>query len=198
LNGFYGILVPFYALILAIAAVMWGSTVISKEERDRTVEFSLTLPVTRARVITAKALAAFVDCVVLLVVMCGFTMVGAQKYAPDAVFYKFVAISALAFFIIEMIFLALGIFLGCVMKKYKQSGGLAIAILLTTYFASVITTLSKNLDFLKYVSPFKYFDPLLMLHESRLEVLYVLLSVGIIVVFMVGAYFTYKKRDLYI
>ena len=31
-----------------------------KEERDKTVEFSLTLPVTRSRLVTAKALAALV------------------------------------------------------------------------------------------------------------------------------------------
>ncbi len=32
---------------------MWGSDIISKEERDKTVEY-LTLPVTRARLLTAK------------------------------------------------------------------------------------------------------------------------------------------------
>ena len=198
LNGFYGVMVTFYALILAIAAVMWGSTIISKEERDKTVEFSLTLPVTRSTLITAKTAATTVDCIVLLLVTWGFTLVGAQNYAPDATFYRFVAISALAFFIIQMIFLALGIFLGCAMKKYKQAGGLAIAILLGTYFASVISGLSKNMEFLKYFSPFKYFDPFIMQNESRLEVSYVLLSVAIIAVCMAGAYFTYKKRDLYI
>lgn len=197
-TGFYGVLAPFYAFILAIAAVMWGSTIISKEERDKTVEFSLSLPVTRGRLITAKTLAVVVDCVILLLVTWAFTLIGARNYAPESAFYKFVAISALAFFIIMMIFVALGIFLGSAMKKYKQSGGVAIGIILATYFASIITGLSKSMDFLKYFSPFKYFDPLKMLNESRLETPYILLSIGIIVVFMIGAYYTYQKRDLYI
>ena len=53
----------YFALMLSIAAAMWGSDIISKEERDKTVEFSLTLPVTRSRLVTAKALAALVNCI---------------------------------------------------------------------------------------------------------------------------------------
>ena len=54
ISGFFGIMFTYFALLLSIAATMWGSDIISKEERDKTVEFSLTLPVTRSRVVTAK------------------------------------------------------------------------------------------------------------------------------------------------
>jgi hypothetical protein len=33
---------------------MWGSDIISKEERDKTIEFSLTLPVKRSKLISGK------------------------------------------------------------------------------------------------------------------------------------------------
>jgi len=139
-----------------------------------------------------------VDCVVVLLVTWGFILVGSQKYAPDAEFYKFTAISTLAMFIIELIFLALGILLGCAMKKYKASGGLAIGVLQAAYFLSIAAGLSKSMENLKYVTPFKYFDPFTMLRENRLEWGYVLLSLGLIAVFMVGSYLLYKRRDLYI
>ncbi len=197
-TGFYGVMVSFYGLILSIAAVMWGSDIISKEERDRTVEFSLTLPVTRGRVVTAKAAAAVVNCIILLLVTWGVTLVGAQKYQPDGEFYKFVSVSMLAFLIMQMIFLALGIFLGCAMKKHKQAGSVAVSILLGTYFASILAGMSKDMEFLKYISPFKFFDPFTMLHESRIDVAFVLLSLAIIAGLISGAYLTYAKRDLYI
>ena len=44
----------YFVLMVSISAAMWGSDIISKEERDKTVEFALTLPVTRGRVVTAK------------------------------------------------------------------------------------------------------------------------------------------------
>ena len=65
-------------------------------------------------------------------------------------------------------------------------------------FFSIISILNKNLEFLKYFSPFKYFDPVKLLHESRFDLLFVGLAVVIIVASLAGAYITYAKRDLYI
>jgi len=197
-TGFFGIMATYFGLVLSIAAVMWGSGIISKEERDKTVEFSLTLPVTRTRLITAKLAAMVVDCIILLLVTWGVTLVGAQPYQPDSVFYRFAALGMLAFFIEQMIFLALGILLGCAMKKHKQAGSIAVWILLATYFASVLAGMDKRMEFLRYFSPFKYFDPAAMLRDSALELPYVLLSLAIIAVFLAGAYASYAKRDLYI
>ena len=197
-TGFYGIMITYFGLMLGIAAAMWGSDIISKEEREKTVEFSLTLPVTRARLITAKLAATLVNCIILLLITWGITLVSAQQYKPDSEFYNYVSISIPAYLLMQLIFLALGIFLGCAMKQHKRAGSVAVAILLGTYFASVLSGMSKDMEFLKYFSPFKYFDPVLMLRESRLEVPFVLLSAGIIALCLVGAYLTYTKRDLYI
>ncbi len=197
-TGFFGIMVVYFGLILSIAAAMWGSGIISKEERDKTVEFSLTLPVSRGKVVTAKTAAMVVDCIILLLVTWGITLVCAQQYKPDSEFYSFVTLGMVSFFILQMIFLALGIFLGCAMKKHKLSGSTAVWILLGTYFLSILVGLDKDLDFLKYLTPFKYFDPAQFLRESRLEITFVLLSVAIITACMAGAYASYAKRDLYI
>jgi ABC-2 type transport system permease protein len=197
-TGFYGIMFTYNALMLCIAAVMWGSDIIVKEERDKTVEFSLTLPVTRTRVVTAKTLAALVNCIVLLLVTWGISLVAAQPYKPDAAFYSFLQLEMVAIFFMQLVFLAVGILLGCAMKQYKRASAVAVAILLATYFISVIQPLSTNLDFLKYFSPFKYFDPGKLLHDGRFDMAFVLLSVVIVVACMAGAYLTYQRRDLYI
>lgn len=197
-TGFFGIMVMYLSLLLGIAAAMWGSDIISKEERDRTVEFALTLPVTRFRLVTAKLAAALVNCVVLALVTWGSTLLGAQGYKPDARFYDFVAVTMLSFFIIELVFLAVGIFLGCAMRNYKQSGAAAVAVLLVTYVASIISGLSKDMEWLKYFSPFEYFDALPILRTLSLDGGYVLLSLGIIAALLVAGYAVYQRRDLYI
>ncbi|MBU0486653.1 MAG: ABC transporter permease [Bacteroidetes bacterium] len=197
-TGFFGVAFTYYALLLSISAAMWGSDIISKEERDKTVEFSLTLPVTRGRLITAKALAAMVNCIGLLLMTWGFILFNALNYQPDNQFYNFVSITMLALFIMQMIFLAVGIFLGSAMKQYKRASSVAVSLLLGTYFISIIASLNNNLDFLKYFSPFEYFNPGTLLQESKLDISFVMLSVGIVVVSLIGAYVTYSKRDLYI
>ena len=197
-TGFFGIMIMYYGLILSIAAAMWGSDVISKEERDRTVEFSLTLPVTRSRVVTAKLAAVALNCLILTLVTWGITLVSAQGFQPDNTFNSFVAVSMLAFLLMEMVFLALGIFLGCAMRQHKRAGTLAVSAILGTYFTSILAGLTRDLDFLKYFTPFKYFDPVFMMRESRLDLTFVFLSFAIAVVLITGAYLSYTKRDLYI
>ena len=68
ITGFFGVMFSYFALIMSIAAAMWGSDIISKEERDKTVEFALTLPVRREKLVTAKTAAAMVNCIGLLLI----------------------------------------------------------------------------------------------------------------------------------
>ena len=198
LSGFWGVMFTYIALIASISAAMWGSDIISKEERDKTVEFSLTLPVTRRRVVTAKALAALVNCIALLLIILGASLISVSSYQPDSEFYAFLRLTMLAIFIMQLIFLGIGIFLGCAMKQYRRASSAAIALLLGTYFLSVISGLHEDLEFLKYLSPFRYFDPATMLHEAKFDPIYLWISAAIILVSMVGAYLTYSRRDLYI
>lgn len=197
-TGFFGLMFIYYALILSIAAAMWGSDIISKEERDKTIEFALTLPVSRSRLVTAKALAALFNCVALLLITWGSSLVSAAQYQPDSAFYRFLTLCMLALFILQLIFLAIGLFLGCMMKQYRRTSAVAVSVLLGTYFLSIISTLDKDLDFLKYFSPFKYFDAAFLLRESRMDMTFVWLSFAIIAVSIAGAYLTYARRDLYI
>ncbi len=198
ITGFFGVMFNYFALILSIAAVMWGSDIISKEERDKTVEFSLTLPIPRSKLVTAKTLAVIVNCIGLLLITWGASLFNAAKYQPEGEFYDFLALSMLALFIMQMIFLAVGIFLGSAMKHYKRASSVAVSLLLGTFFLSIVSGLSEDLEFLKYFTPFKYFNPGTLLHESKIDITFVWLSAAIIMVCMLGAYGSYAKRDLYI
>jgi len=198
LSGFYGVMFTYFALIAGIAAAMWGSDIISKEERDKTVEFALTLPVTRSKLVTAKTLAALVNCSGLLLIIWGITIFSARSYQPDSEFYDFLNLSMLALFITQLIFLSIGVFLGCAMKQYKRAGSTAVSLLLATYFFSIISGMHENLDFLKYFSPFKYFDAGKLFHEAKFDTTFLVLSAVIIAASMAGAYYTYARRDLYI
>ena len=198
LSGFFGVMYVFMGVILSIAGVMWGSDIISKEERDKTVEFSLTLPVRRSTLITAKTSAAFTNCIFLNLATWGLVLANAARYDPDAEFLKFVSLGMVSLFILQCLFLAVGVFLGSVMKNHKSSGSVGISLLLGTYFISVIAGINEDFEFLKYFTPFKFFDPVKLLHDGKMEVIFIGLSFIIIVSCLVGAYYSYNKRDLYI
>jgi ABC-2 type transport system permease protein len=198
ISGLYGVMFLYFGLLGAIAAAMWGSDIISKEERDKTVEFALTLPVARSRVVTAKALAALVNCLALVLITWGVSLVAVRSYNPDQAFFNFLAIEMQAMLLIELIFLAIGLLIGCAMKRYRRASATAVAIILVTYFLSLISSMQERLDFLKYFTPFGFFDPGELFRSGRMENAYLLISAVIIVVSLGGAYWTYSRRDLYI
>ena len=198
LSGFYGVMFIYFGLMGAIAAAMWGSDIISKEERDKTVELSLVLPVSRSRVITAKALAALVNCIAFVLITWVVSLVAVRSYSPDQAFRDFLALEMQAMLAIELIFLAIGLLLGCAMKRYKLAGSTAVAIILVTYFMSIMSSMQEKLDSLKYFTPFKYFDAGELFHSGSLDGTYLLLSAVIVVVSVAAAYWFYNKRDLYI
>jgi ABC-2 type transport system permease protein len=198
LTGFYGVMFIYFGLLGAIAAAMWGSDIISKEERNKTVEFSLVLPVSRSRVVTAKALAALVNCIAFVLITWGVSLVAVRSYGPDQAFYDYLALEMRAMFAIELIFLAVGLLLGCAMKQYKRASAAAVAIILVTYFMAIASAMQENLDFLKYITPFKYFDAGELFRSGQMDGTYLLISAVIVVVCVAAAYWAYNKRDLYI
>jgi ABC-2 type transport system permease protein len=198
LSGFYGVMFIYFGLMGAIAAAMWGSDIISKEERDKTVEFSLVLPVSRSKVITAKALAALVNSIAFVLITWAVSLVMVRSYNPDPAFHAFLGLEMRAMFAIELIFLAIGLLLGCAMKQYKRAGSTAVAIILATYFMSIMSGMQEKLDFLKYFTPFKYFDAGELFRSGTMNGTYLLISAAIIVVSLAAAYWIYNKRDLYI
>lgn len=197
-SGFFGIMFIYFGLMSAMAAAMWGSDMISKEERDKTVEFSLVLPVSRSRVITAKALAALVNCCVFVLVTWAASLIAVQSYKPDQAFYDYLALEMQAMLGLELVFLAVGLLLGCAMKQYKLSGSVAVGLILATYFMSIVSGMNKDFEFLKHFTPFKYFDAAELFRTGALDGNYLLLSAAIIAVCVAGAYWVYNKRDLYI
>ncbi len=196
--GYVSVIAVLIYIILGVHAVLLGSSILSKEERDKTVEFLLTLPVSRQRVIAGKWIAALANCVILLGVT-GIVLIALiAKYEPDRSVYAFLGILSISTLILQLLFLSIGMLMASLLKRYKRSGSVSVSILLVTYFLSVLVGLSDKIDFLKYLTPFKYFEASYLLNEHKLEGIYLLISMCIIAVGMIGTFIFYPKRDVHI
>lgn len=197
-SGYMGVSLVFINLTLGIYAVLLGNGIMAKEERDKTAGFLMTLPITRKRVITGKLIAAVICCAILLAVVALSIMVSVLPYEVEEYFSVFMSLVLVTTFAIILIFLSIGMFLAALIRRHKISGGIGIALIFAMYIASVIAALSENVEFLKYFTPFKYFEAALMLRDLNIEPLYATLSVIFIILPLIGAYAVYDKRDLFI
>ena len=197
-DGFFGVMFVYFALMAAMAAALWGSEAIAKEERDRTVEFSLVLPVPRRQIVTAKLLAALTNCALFVLFTWIISVAAVRSYAPGQPFFDFLRIEMLAMFMIELVFLSMGTMLACVSKSPRRVGSAAIGIILGLYFISIFTGMHDKLTWLKYLTPFGWFNASEFFRSGRFEPYAIVLTGVTVVLFLFTAYAVYDKRDLYI
>ncbi len=198
ISGFYGIFFLYFMLLGGIHAVMLGAVIIAKEERDKTADFLFVKPVVRARVITAKLTAAFINIVILNIVTLVSSILIVSIYNKGNSISSQILNLMLALFIIQVIFLALGAGIGAFTRNTKKSTSLASTILLSAFMLSVAIDLYKELDFLEFLTPFKYFKTAQVMGSGSFEPIYLLLSLVIITACTAITYLLYKKRDIHI
>lgn len=198
LTGFIGLIFIYMTLILSIHAILKGNSIIAKEERDKTVEFTLVLPVKRSKVVLAKLAAAVTNCVLLLAYLYGFILALSREYLPEEGFIKFFGLLILGTFILQMIFVSVGVMLGCVLKQYKKSGYIGASLIIALYIASIMIDFSDKIEFLKYITPFRYYAPALIKNDMAINLTYLIISIGIIAVSLTAGFLAYRRRDLYI
>ena len=177
--------------------LMLGANVIAKEERDKTAEFLSTKPLLRSTVITAKLLAVFVNIVIFNLITLISLIVVMGKYNRDGeAINGDIALTMVGMFILQILFMVVGSAIASVKRNPKTVASLATGILLFSYLLSIAIDLNENIAFLKYFTPFKYFEAEIVMYNGGLDILYVLISVVVIAILASVTYVFFNKRDL--
>lgn len=195
-SGFYGLLYLYLLLMATVHASMLGANIISKEESDKTSEFLFAKPVSRNTVITSKLLAAFVNIIIfnLATLVSSILIVG--QYSDGEAVNGDIALTLLGMFILQILFLLIGSAIAAVKKKSKAAGSIAAGVLLLAFIISVAIDLNEQMDILKYITPFKYFEAKNVMYGGGLDLVFVALSLALSAVLFGMTYVFFRKRDL--
>lgn len=195
-SGFFGVLFLYIAVMASVHAALLGSTLIAKEERDRTSEFLHSKPISRDRVLTGKMLAGLVLVVILNLVTTVSSFVFVGNFAKDEPFEREVVVLMAGLLFLQLIFFAIGAAVAGVSRRPKAAASRATSVMFLTFLMYYLVNLNEDLGFLRYLSPFKYFDAATLMTDGALNPLFVVLSVVIIAAAVVGTYRFYSARDL--
>ena len=195
-SGFYGLMYLYLLIMVAIHAVMLGSNIIAKEERDKTTEFLMVKPVSRTKIITSKLLAALTNIVILNLVTLVFSLAIVNKYSNGESITGDILILMAGMFILQVIYLFIGTAISAVSKNPKISASIATTVMMVTFIISIVIDLNSSLEGLKYITPFKYFTAQDLMYGGGLKPVFVIISFVIIAVMVFVTYVFYKKRDL--
>ena len=177
----------------SIFAAILGISAITKEEQNRTAEFLLSHPISRVSILTSKALSILCQIFIMNLAVMSVTLLGTLAIGENAGLGK-LALLFLANILmqIEIAAITLG-----VSVFIKNSGlGIGIGIAFGLYFLNIIANLSKDIEFLKYITPFGYTDGGYIVENYSLEWKYLAVGYAIALVGIILAYKKYPRKDI--
>lgn len=196
-----GTLTGFYAVecgnILGLGGAFFASliavTALSREEKDRTAEFLLTHPVSRARIVTEK-LASVLLRVVLLNAAVFAVSVGSMALIGEEIPWREVGLLHLAYFLLQTELAGLCFGLSAFLRRSSMGVGLGVAAMM--YFLNLVANLTDRAEFLKYITPFGYAEGADILSDGGLNVTMVVLGMVLAAAGIAAAYVKYLKKDI--
>ncbi|MGG0176999.1 ABC transporter permease subunit [Gottfriedia acidiceleris] len=194
--GFYSYVFIYISLCGAIQAMILGTSIISKEVREKTADFLLTKPVTRIKVMTSKIFAGVVSLAITNVFYLVATIMMAQHVKTADYSSKSIILLSVSLFITQLLFFGMGILISVVFPKIKAVLSISLAVVFGFFVVGMVVATDES-NAKRFLSPFKYFEPKYIIAHSKFESQFLIMSIGMIIVSIFASYMIYKKRDIH-
>jgi len=194
LEGFYSFVFVYVVLCGAIQAMNLGISIVSKEVREKTADFLLTKPVSRARILTSKLLAALASLVITNIIYLLITVPITLTVKSEFSMKIFLMITATLFFV-QLMFISLGVIVSVIAGKIKS----VISISLSTVFGFFIISMLGSVfgdKAVRYISPFKYFDLAYIVKNAAYETSFIIVGIIFVIAAIAASYLVYVKKDI--
>ncbi len=195
--GYYSFLYLFIQICHSIQAGNFGFGLVSIEESELTADFLLSRPVSRARILTSKLLAAALSLLLTdLVVVIGSLVAlnlfrDGRPFELGTLFLLFLALP-----IFQAFFLALGLVISLLVKRVRNVTPYALGLGFGMYLLNAFSGLQGKVIFLEYLTPYKHFDANFIVQNTALDTPLVLLNGLVTVLALAASYWLYLRRDI--
>jgi ABC-2 type transport system permease protein len=194
--GFYCFPLSFITLCGAIQGMNLGTSIVSKEVREKTADFLLTKPVTRTTVLTAKLMAAFISIILTNIIYLAVTITMAYQVKTEDFSLKILIMLSLTMFFIQLIFLAIGVIVSVIVPRIKSVLTVSLTTVFAFYFLGMFSSTTGE-EAKRYISPFKYVDTAYIIKHASFEVTFLIVGAVIIILAITASYFVYAKKDIH-
>lgn len=194
--GFYSYAFLYLKLTGAIQAMNLGTSILSKETREKTAEFLLTKPVTRSQIVTAKILAALTSLLMTNIVFITATMLIASVVSEADFNQQALFMIAITLLFIQLIFFAIGLIVSVIFSKIKSVISVSLGTVFGFFMLALIASTTGD-DGLRYLTPFNYFDSTYIMKHTGYEKPFLAVGSLIIIGAVVASYYLYTKKDIH-
>lgn len=191
----FAMISTYLALILAFHAAGIGSTSFAKEERDRTFEFLYVKGMPRYVILSVKWCISIFQIILLNIFTSAIGIFTVHSVLGQDMGPEFTAIMR-GIFLLQLTFFSIAFFLSLLTHQQKRGSTISFAIVMVCFVFAMLSDFSDELEFLKYFTPFKYFDGKgILLHG--LNPLYCVICLLIILGCTITSFLLHQRRDLH-
>lgn len=195
--GFFAATFLYIAILGGIHGGMLGAGLLTKEETNKTSEFLLVKPISRNKIVGYKIITGLILVTIISLVTLLSSFIAVGSFSPTYTeYFGDVAILNLGYCLIEIIFLAVGFLLSTIVRKAKLVSIFISLILFVTFFLTIFSELYKETDFLKYFTPFSWFNPKYLLGSVEFNPVFIILGILSIVIPLALTFVFYRKKDM--
>lgn len=195
LLGYYSMLFTFVAVCGAIQAMNSGLSALSRETREKTADFLLVKPVSRASIVSSKILAALTMITATDIVYYIGASLTANLVKTSAYSVKLFFLINLTLFFIQLIFFALGLLISVFFKKLNSVLPISLGVVFGLYILGAVLAADEN-DAARLISPFRYFSIPYILKNSGYESRYAIAGAVLVAAAVAASYMLYIKKDM--
>ena len=196
LLGFYSYIFVYIVLCGSIQAMNLGTSIISKEVREKTADFLLTKPVTRSSIMTAKLLALVTSLVITNIVYLASAILVASSVKTEAFSLKIFFMISITLFFVQLMFMSIGIIISVVFPKIKTVLPISLGTVFGFFMIGMLSTTAGD-NGARFLIPFKYYDTAYIIKNSSYEVPYMVVAIVFIIVAIFASYRIYDKKDIH-
>lgn len=195
LEGFFGTEIgTIYALGGGMFAALTGISMLSKEEGGHTAEFLYTLPMGRSGIVTSK-LAAIISLITAFDLLNFGVFVGAITITGEEIDMTSLVSYMLVQYLCHLEIASVCLAISSCLKRNQIGAGLGFALIL--YVLDLMSRITDEMDFLKYITPF-YYSNATDIFASQGEMDLTLATIGctVTVAGILATYIIYSRRDI--
>ena len=184
----------FVLLIIGCYSAILGSNILLKEESDKTIEYLNSLPITRNKIVFSKVLSGLIYIVLMVLFIGIFNFIG-LTLSGNFEIKQYLLLSITPLFSSFVVYF-LCLFISTFTHKTKKMLGVSLGIVFLSYILQTLSTLSSNVEFLKYFSAFTLADIRNVIINNSINFVMILLSIVISIMFLILTLVNYNKKEL--
>ena len=184
----------FIQILVGLYASIMGSSIVLKEEGEKTIEYLASLPITRNKIMTNKIIVSIIYMIAMLLIFGLFNFV-ALSLSGDFDHKQFLLLSIVPILVALPLY-GINLFISTFFHKTKKTIGISLGLVFLFYIISILSELSDSVSFLKYITIYTLSDARNIMSKVEFNPIMILISISITVLFIVLSYIRYNKKEL--